>query len=47
MDMRTQIRPLLFTQNNDRDPAAREILLVAKILVGSEQQVKPSAFGRF
>jgi hypothetical protein len=39
--MRPKVRPLLLTQHDDRNPAIREVLLVAQVLVGCQKHIKP------
>lgn len=39
-------RPRRVTENHDGDSASEEILLIAKILIGGEKDIKPCHFRR-
>ena len=39
-----EARPLLATQNHDRDFSGREILLIAHVLVGGQEHVETGRF---
>ncbi len=45
LNMRPEIGPLLLLQDHDRDLPLLEILLVAEVLICSEENVEPSALG--
>ena len=44
-DMRPDQTPPSLTQHYNRNPATGKILLVAEILIGSDQRVKPRSLG--
>jgi|GEM_PF-4276209 len=43
--MRTQVRPLLDSQDDNCNLAASQVLLIAKIFVGGKQQIESGGLG--
>lgn len=40
-------RPLRITQHNNGNPSARKILLIGKVLIRGDQELKPGILGSF